>query len=66
MSDAETIAELRALLAERDAEIRRLRALLVVSQRRRERLFKQALADAWGAGMPDGSRLTITFAARPE
>jgi hypothetical protein len=66
MTDAETIAELRRQLAERDGEIRRLRALLVVSQRRRERLFKQALADAWSSSLPDGSRLTITFAARPE
>jgi hypothetical protein len=66
MTDAETIAELRRQLAERDAEIRRLRALLVVGQRRRERLFKQAAAAVWAEGLPDGSRLTVTFAARPE
>jgi hypothetical protein len=66
MTEAETITRMRTMLAERDAEIRRLRGLLLANQQRHERLFKQALADAWSAPLPDGSCLTITFPARPE
>lgn len=65
MTEAETITRLRTLLAERDAEIRRLRGLLLANQQRHERLFKQALMDAWSSGMPDGSTMTVTFPARP-
>ena len=44
MTDAETIAELRALLAERDAEIRWLREML----RDEIKAAREIASDAWG------------------
>jgi len=43
MTDAETIAELRLRLAERDAEISRMRAVIVADDRIREMLRDEKL-----------------------
>jgi hypothetical protein len=59
MTDAETITRLRTMLAERDAEIRRLRVFAALAAGNIE-----TAKSLWGSDLPDGSRMTITFPAR--
>lgn len=62
MTEAETITRLRTLLAERDAEIRRLRREVSKA------VWFEVDLSAPGSplpDLPDGSRMTITFPARP-
>lgn len=48
MTDAEMIAELRALLAERDAECRRLERTMMDWEAAYETLLKKSFGAVWG------------------